>query len=224
MAGDITEYLNLITSEHRDKPKFVAMMSLILQGLADAKAVAQSLPTVFDLDTAVGVQLDTVGLWIGRTRILRVPISNVYFSWDTPGLGWEQGVWYKTGDPTDSVASLPDEQYRTLLRAVAAANAWDGSIPDAYRVWGILFAGTGYGIIIIDNQDMSIDLGIYGHVPDALTTALFQGGYLDLRPEGVRIKNYIIPTAEGPLFGLDIENDAISGLDVGSWARFVDGS
>jgi hypothetical protein len=148
----------------------------------------------------------------------------VYFAWDTSGLGWDQGVWYQTGNPVDNIVSLPDQQYRLLLKAVAAANSWDGTIPDAYRIWGILFAGTGYGILIIDNQDMSMDLGLYGHIPDVVTTALLEGGYLDLRPEGVRIAHYILPTGDGPLFGLDIENVAISGLDVGSWASIVDAS
>lgn len=223
MTADITDYLNLITSEHRDKPKYVAMLSALIQGLADVKAVAQSLPQQFDLDTAVGVQLDAVGQWIGRTRILRVPIADVYFSWDTDAVGWDQGVWYQTGDPTDNIVSLPDEQYRTLLRAVAAANAWDGTIPNAYRVWSILFQGTGYGIVIIDNQNMSMDLGLYGQLPDALTIALLESGYLDLRPEGVRIAHYILPTASAPLFGFGLENAAISGFGVGCWARFVDG-
>jgi len=224
MAGDITEYLNLITSEHRDKPKFVAMLSVLLQGLTDAKAVIQSLPSKFDIDTAVGVQLDAVGQWIGRTRVLNVPISDVYFAWGTPGLGWSQGIWYQTGDPTNSVMSLPDEQYRLLLKATAAANGWDGTVPDAYRIWNVLFEGTGYGVIIVDNQNMSMTLGLYGKVPDVLTQALFTGGYLDLRPEGVRIAKYVLPTADAPLFGFGIQNQAVSGFGTGCWARFTDGN
>lgn len=221
MTADITQYLGLIASEHRDKPKFVASLSVLAQGLADAGAVAAALPGYFDLDTAVGVQLDQVGLWIGRTRNLAIPISGVYFSWDTANVGWDQGIWYQTGDPTSNIVSLPDEQYRLLLKATAAANGWNGTVPDAYTIWSILFEGTGYGILIFDNQDMSMDLALYGKVPDAVTLALFEGGYLDLRPEGVRIRQYITPTADSPLFALDIENAAMAGLDVGCWANFT---
>lgn len=219
MTANITDLLNLITSEHRQRPNYISFVSIFLQGMADIRAVAESLTEAFDLDTAVGVQLDQVGEWIGRTRALRVPISGVYFSWDVDGQGWDEAVWYQTGDPTSNIVSLPDEQYRLYLQVVAQANEWDGTIPEAERLYAILFAPG--GVIVIDNQDMSMDLALFGILPDTLTLALFEGGYLDLRPAGVRINQYIIPTAPGPLFGFDIENSAIAGFGVGNFATFI---
>ena len=69
---------------------------------------------------------------------------------------------------------------------------------------------------------MSMDMGLIGRVPDALTMALFESGYLDLRPAGVRIAQYILPTVNGPLFGFGIENEAVAGFGVGGWARLID--
>jgi hypothetical protein len=117
---------------------------------------------------------------------------------------------------------LGDDAYRTLLQATIAAHHWDSSVPDAYDIWDILFAARGIFILIFDNHDMSMDLGISGAVPDAATYTLFTGGYLSLRPSGVRINQYIIPTAPGgPLFAFDADTPYLAGFDVGVWAEFI---
>lgn len=195
MSGDVTPYTSLITPNFATQPEFVEMVSTVCQAFADGIAVVRSLPQAYDLDYAVGVQLDTVGLWIGATRRLTVPIDNIYFTFDTDGLGFDQGLLFGSGGstPTD-IISLPDVQFRTLLRAVAASNVWDGSLPNAYEVWDVLFDGTGYSIQIVDNGDMTMDLGLVGPEPDALTKALFENGYLSLRPAGVEITSYYFVT------------------------------
>jgi len=83
MSADITDYLALITSEHNQKPNFVAVVSAFVQGFADETATISSIIGLYDLDTAVGSQLDTIGLWVGQSRDLLEPISGVYFSFDT---------------------------------------------------------------------------------------------------------------------------------------------
>jgi hypothetical protein len=62
------DYTTLITSEHRDKPKFAALVGLLANAVGDIGAAIQSLPQAFDLDVAIGTQLDVVGLWVGRSR------------------------------------------------------------------------------------------------------------------------------------------------------------
>jgi len=186
MSGDISPYLARITSEHRNQPQYVAFMSVILQGLCDAKAVAQSLPGLFDLDVAVGQQLDFCGQWLGQSRTLREAIGNAYFSWDTAGQGWDQGSW-GTGGGGSTIVVLPDQQYRTLLQFTAAANEWDGTIPGSYAVWDPVFAPLGFHLEITDHQDMTIEYTLVGTTPDNLTLGLYQNGYFDLRPGGVAI-------------------------------------
>lgn len=222
MSGDIQPYLDLITSEHASSPKFVAMISVIAQPFADGQQLLAGIPNDFDLDNAIGVQLDITGQWIGRTRQVREPITGVYFSFDTAGLGFDQGTWFGPFNPPDAVIQLPDDAYRTLLRATAVANQWNGSIPNAYDAWDILFAGTGFQVIIVDHDDMTMDLGLLGPAPDALTLALFSGGYMDLKPAGVLIANYLIPSVPStPFFGFDLQNDSIAGFDTGCWATVL---
>lgn len=212
-----SDYTALITTEHADKPKFMAMVAVVAQCFADQINVAQSLPAAFDLDHAVGVQLDAVGLWAGINRQVRTPLS-VYFSFDTTGLGFDQGNWQGPFDPSTGLTSLDDETFRTLIRAKIAANSWDGTIPGASAAYANLFNGSGSYIFIQDNQDMTMTVGVSGAIPSALLRALFSGGYLPLKPEGVRA-TYWVPSANNtPLFGFDVQNQYIGGFDSGSWA------
>jgi hypothetical protein len=103
-----------------------------------------------------------------------------------------------------------------LLKAKVAANSWDGSIPGAYAIWNAAFSGQSY-IIIQDNQDMSMTVGIAGQPLDIVTRALLTNGYLPLKPEGVRINVYSITPVDGPLFAWDAESEALAGWEVGNW-------
>jgi hypothetical protein len=212
-----TDYTGLLTSEHVSKPKFSAMVAAVAQCFADQINVMQSIPAAFDLDQAIGVQLDAVGLWAGITRQVATPLS-VYFSLDITGLGFDQGNWQGPFDPTTGLVSLDDGTFRTLIRAKIAANSWNGTIPGAASAYANLFAGTGSQIFIQDNQNMTMTVGVSGAIPSALLRALFSGNYLHLRPEGV-LANYVVPSVNNTsLFGFDVSNQYIAGLDSGSWA------
>lgn len=195
MSADLTSYLQLITSEHRKQPQFIAFLSVLLQPLADNLLVLQSIPWLFDLDTAVGDQLDKVGRWIGLTRVVSLPLTDTYFSFDTPTAGFDLKPWWTIGDPVAASVVLDDQHYRLLLKARALNNVWDGSIPDAYEIWDTLFAGTGYQIGIKDFGDQTMGLILFYQIePDSTTIALFEGGYLDIKPSTVSMRPYTLTT------------------------------
>ena len=66
----LSPYLNLITSQHRDKPDYIALLSKLLQTHEGAFQLAMGLDQDFDLDAAVGRQLDAVGQLAGVSRYL----------------------------------------------------------------------------------------------------------------------------------------------------------
>lgn len=222
-TGSVDFWLSLVTSEHRDKPKFMAMLAAVFQPLADTIVVLNTVPQAYDVDFAVGVQLDTVGQWVGISRNISTPLAGVFFSWGASGLGWGEGNWISNIQATQLV-TLADSQYRTLLYARIAANHWEGTIPGAYAVWDTIFAGTGFGVLIQDLQHMHMAMALTGPVPDAVTKALFTNGYFDLRPAGVQIDKYYVPTVPNvPYFGFGVENANISGWGVGYWGETVAG-
>lgn len=216
-VGSVQKWLDLVTSEHASKPNYMAMLAATFQPLADIIAVLGTIPSKYDVDVAVGAQLDTDGQWVGISREIAIPLTGVFFSWQTPGLGWSQGNW-TPGITTSELISLPDPQYRTLLLAKIVANHWNGSIPGAYEVFDAVFAGTGFGVLIQDLQHMHMVMALTGPVPDAVTLALFTGGYFNLKPAGVQIDKYYTPAVPNvPYFGFAVENDNIAGWGVGYW-------
>lgn len=249
MSGDISPYLALVTSEHADKPNFIAWLSAQLQGLADGLAVVDQFTPSYDVDSAIGTQLDVVGQWVGQSRFIALPLS-VYFTLDADGLGFDQGIWYESFNPITGLVALPDDEYRLLLKAVIVANQWDGTIPGAYAAWANLFTASNYGLVmgngpylgvdpestldinnsnfivyIQDYDDMTMIIGIYGNQPSAITLALLTGGYIKLKPAGVRIRGYAVPTVpNAPIFMLDAPTTASgvgAGFDVGNWAAIT---
>lgn len=210
------KYTSLVTSQHR-KPRFLALVRTFTQPLMDVCTLLEEMRATFDLDTAIGVQLDATGEWIGRTRFLRMPLEGVYFSWGEPGLGWGQGVWKGKFDPTSGLTRLPDDVYRRLLKATVAANAWDGTVNGAYAVWEAAFADTGSIILIQDNMDMSMSVGIAGMPLDAVTKQLLLRQYIRLKAEGVRIRWYAVTPDGGPLFAWGCDSEALAGWGHGRW-------
>lgn len=63
----MSKYTELITNYHATKPKFLAHVDLMTRPLIDVAAATRGLISAFDIDSAVGVQLDILGLWIGRS-------------------------------------------------------------------------------------------------------------------------------------------------------------
>lgn len=211
----MTQYTDLVTSEHSDKPKFIAVIEASTQQSIDLQLAFSGFPADFDIDLAVGVQLDAVGKWVGIGRNVSIPLTGVYFAWDTTGLGWDQGVWQGPFDPTQGLSILNDNDYRVLLRATIALNNWDGQIAGAIAAITALFPSN--FVYIQDNFDMSMIVAVAGPPVSPVLGALLTGGYLALKPDAVHI-NYMFASAPtGPVFGYDAENSYISGWDVGSW-------
>ncbi|MDT9702974.1 DUF2612 domain-containing protein, partial [Streptomyces sp. P17] len=73
---------------------FTATVALSVDPLARMQAALTALIYVdFDLDLAVGPQLDAVGVRIGLSRFVPYPLRGLFFSWGDPLRGWGEGVW-----------------------------------------------------------------------------------------------------------------------------------
>lgn len=215
----IEDYLNLIPSINRDQPDFIDTLTLDVSPCVQVQELLTQMVPLFDVDVAVGDQLDIIGLWVGVSRNVSIPITGVYFTWDDVITnGWDYGNW-EPSTPPSSITVLPDYAYRTLIKAKIAANHWDGTTDGAYAIWDSIF--TTITILIQDNQDMSYDLAIVGGIVDALTLALITGGYIPLKPEGVRVAAYYIAIDSGPVFSWDLDTDLLQGWETGSWVQEI---
>jgi hypothetical protein len=160
-------YLNLITNQHRDKPKYMAMLSVLLQPSEDIFTVGVYLDDEFDLDNAVGNQQDILGHIVGQERTL--PFQ-----------------------PDKGLSPVLDQYaYRNLLKAKIAKNMWKGRVEDLKTTWLNLF---GKPIIIQDNQDMTIDVVVIGEF-DQITKDMILHGLIVPKPQSVGIKYWFADDA-----------------------------
>ncbi|GLG01589.1 hypothetical protein Alches_16290 [Alicyclobacillus hesperidum subsp. aegles] len=155
----IEPYLSLITSEHADKPNYMAWLSAILQKVDDSISVSNSIPSAFELDTAEGAQLDILGQLIGQPRDIGVPLTN-------------------------NSSILDDDHYRLVLQAKIVRNQWDGTVGEIYDIWNAAFPGT--QLALVDNQDMTMTANIT-NLEDNLAAELVTAGLIIPRPLGVEL-------------------------------------
>ena len=214
----MNKYDRLIPSAQREGKKFFATVSALGDAFSAQQAASAALVPAFDLDSAAGKQLDILGLWIGRGRRITTPLTDVYFAFDTEGVGWEQGSWKREFDPDDGVTDLDDESYIAMLRAKTLANQWNGTYEKLVDIYKSMALGKSINLFFIDNQDMSIDVYLTGGIIPEAIKALLKQGYLNVKSLGVRINNKISSEENSGIYGCDVDNGLVSGFDSGSWA------
>ena len=213
----IDHYLALVPSWNQGHPKFMATLAAVLQPFADAQEFLADLPLAFDIDSAIGVQLDATGQWVNQSRYIPVPLANIWFSFDIANKGFDQGVWKGPYDTGFAISSLDDNTYRRLLKAIVIANQWDGSIAMAMSAFDEFFDDPSVLTFIQDNSDLSCVFGISGHVPSLLDIWLLYNNYIPFKPEGIKTYYLVTSVDRTPMFGFDMGNDYINGFDSGSF-------
>lgn len=181
----MSKYTELITNYHRGKERFTAHVGLSTGGLLETSDNTYSFISKFDIDKAVGEQLDVLGMWIGRTREITAPIDNYFFSFDSPTLGFDYGTWKSKYDPETGIVKVGDADYRTMLRAKIGANNWDGTVETLPAILQSIYPNGEIEISFLDNQDMTITIFITGKVVTSITKEIIRQGYLAVKPAGV---------------------------------------
>lgn len=212
----MNRYQQLITAYHADKPNYFNTIGLSSAPFAAIQTSLGDFINKFDLDLAVGSQLDALGVWIGIGRVVKGTISGIYFSFDTPGLGYDQGSWQGRFDDM-GFTQLDDDAYRTILRAKILANNWDGTMATLSHIYQGVFPDDKTQIFAVDNLDMTMSVYLTGFPLPAVVQSIIAFGYLDVKPGGVRIADYTMVSEPGPLFGFDVDNTYLAGFDRGVW-------
>ena len=200
-ALPIGYYIGLLTHQYVHSPKLNALLYVLLKKFDDASQCLIKLDTTLDLDSAVGVQLDMLGVIVNASRTL--PFQ-----------------------PSFSVSPiLDDDSYRIYIKAKIGQNQWDGTITGLYLLWRALFPDI--NIVVADNQNMSATLFISGspssiildmiagYAVNGATSGIVQNGLIVPRPESVE---FLYDFGELPSFGFDLDNSYVAGFDIGKWA------
>ena len=188
----ISEYRRLLTSEYKNSPRLKEWLLWLLNDGTDYSTFIQVFVSAFDLDVAVGQQLDIIGRYVGVSRLLNFQPS-----------GGESPL-------------LDDDTYRFLIKATVVKNTWKGNVEDLYAAWRILFPEVPL-FQVQDLQDMTFNVVVGGDF-SSLKTELIAQGYIVPKPEGVRIRLMTItPLAGYPLFSYDLDTLYYSGYTA-NWA------
>ena len=206
----IDYYVNLLIIQYNDRPKARATIALFIKEL-EASGLLFQIRDSFDINTAVGVQLDILGKYIGVNRYFNGQNLTAYFSLIPQGTS--TGGWLGEGFTTQ--ADFSTEPYPTLIYDDILSTT-QALTDDAYRQI-LLFQ------IINNNSNFShqsIDANLYNFFGDGIMadslgnmtmvyfvtrqyyqTALvaYQKGILP-KPMGVQLQ-YIIEE-DVPFFGL----------------------
>lgn len=187
MADTNEAYLKLITSEYSTKPLFNAYVAAFLNMLSPDVDMYNSFNGLFNIDAAVGDQLDKIGQLLNASR--QLPIVDA----DIPSV-------------------LNDEYYRTVLKAKIMASQWDGTREGLEEILNTLLPNANYDII--DSQDMNYQVALLDKSLDATLQALLFQGYILPKPAGIGASYNIY---EQELFGWDSDTTFIKGWDQAAW-------
>lgn len=187
----VSDYTDLVTSQYSSKPRFVGWLSALVEPIAALSNLLNSMLNDFDLDVAIGAQLDVIGLWVGISRNLPTELL-FYFSWDdTVANGWDAGSWKGVGDPDAGITVLGDNLYRNVIRAKILANSWTGNRAGLYEILAKALSSEDASEII-DNQDMSFIIRVDSSKATQLDIAIINTLIVPIKPVGVSLTIQVV--------------------------------
>lgn len=156
------EYLTLITSEHKNKPNFMAVMKALIDPLVDRLNFLNSLNSYFDQDTATGDQLQIIADWCGAPSTIPntevIPFFGFSDQEGTLGFGETDdssvgGYWRDSGMAGYKAVSMSSDLFRKVIKAQILLNKSDCTESSAKEIISLV---TDKGFQFTDNMDMTI--------------------------------------------------------------------
>ena len=211
------QYTELIAGAHRNKEKFQEWIFTLTEPLNEAREKLIEMQKLFDVETAVGDQLDAVGARVGASRYLPVMLTDVYFALDDyMGIGLDLGVWKGPYDPGDGLVRLDDETFRAVIKSTILMNHWDGqngSLPDFVAGVFANFGVVGKFMDLQDFQTMQVAINLTPQTTPPVVYDLLSRRIIDIVAAGVALNL----TENLPWFGFDYETQSVKGLGEGYW-------
>ena len=172
---DVTSYYaNLLAIQFRGKPRATATIQILLkQAVADF--MAAQIQEAFNLDTAVGNQLDVIAKYIGVSRNSNIPASVTFFTMaDASGSGGGNGfndvsagslngfIYESASEADQPTTAFTDVQFLFVLKLQIALNHFDGTFRYIGNFLATYFPGQ---ITVTDNLDMTLTYVVQPGLP-----------------------------------------------------------
>lgn len=162
-------YVTLLASIYETKYKASNTTALFAKQLLADNLIAE-FGLGFDLDTAVGAQLDILGKYIGAPRDVGIEDTRPFFGfvdYDYPAgdqnlngfVLYESiavnasGIWYEYGFSGQATTALTDFQYRQLMKLKISTNSTENTMAAIQNQIEDFFSGQ---LQLRDNKDMTL--------------------------------------------------------------------
>lgn len=190
MSLSTNKYTDLIAGYHFDKPLFTQWIYALTQPLITAQNRLAEMQEDFDIDTAVGLQLDAVGVRVGISRKLPVSITGVFFSFDIAGVGFDEGIWLGRYESPEGITTLDDGTYRNILKTKVLVNHWNGTINGLYYLLDQVALIFDCPIKYKDNQNMTVNILLANDTTPPIVWNVLSRGLVDITTAGVMVNFY----------------------------------
>ncbi len=148
-----------LATQFKESTNFINYIKTLLVEANSLEEVYQDLLTERWVDTAVGINLDILGVIVGQPRILVDATILSYFGYLTapgaqsfgtlldPGIG---GRFKSKDEPTTGNRELTDDEYRVFIKARVIKNSIIPALPETISFFRFLFNVS--QVIIIDGS------------------------------------------------------------------------
>ena len=239
MATDqefIKEYLDLLIIQYSDSIKAVSETTLKASSYSKIFSFYNSFFDAFDVDHAVGDQLDIIGKIVGIKRNVPFVLEKIRFGFegDDSARGMadifdasvESAVFFDIFEGIYTSQQLEDEDFKLFIKAKIVSNVASAYMVSDDRL-GIneVIQSLMQGAYVVDNNDMSLLLFVPSSIDDERIRLIEE---LDLlpKPQGVRYR--LIRFFEEPgSFGFEDDSFALGFGDAfdpsigGTFAEFI---
>lgn len=179
-----------IYAQYQNKPKAVAWYAIARKLGGSIESAAEAVRKSYDIDTAVGEQLNVIG------RIVVAPRSFVGSMPLNPGLfDLTDGDEFGNDDAMfsaltiDQDGQLSDELYRLVIKAKIVRNNGDATIENILAGMNFLLPNAEV-LRVTDGEDMSFSIEFYGQITNLERFALLNAGLVP-KPQAVRFNGFL---------------------------------
>lgn len=234
----ILYYVNLLIIQYRTLPKASAHIAALIKQLMIYDLMIQ-VRDGYNLDDAVGVQLDILGKYLGNDRIITGTVfTRDYFGLviygatapfdHEPFIEYGDTIpdvqWRRYEEDNQSLFTLNDEEYRFFLKLKLIQNYSNASNQEIDLFLDEFF---GDNVIFTDREDMTISY-IFGENVERLVTIAVSEGLLP-KPAAVGLSVSFVPDINNiytmilygettPDFGVGFAE--YGGTPAGSWLEY----
>ena len=209
--------IDRVYAQYRDKPKALQWYKIVPTLGNELCQAYADVTNSYDIDSNSGAQLDVIGrvVGIGRTIVVdqtldvcefgaELAVATGYEQYGAGQYGASQYTSALTLTPdcemgdeaaqmsqtsTEADSNLQDEYYRLLLKAKVARNTGRATIDEIIQTVQII-APSAEDVKLLDGEDMSFSLEIYGNLSAVERDILIQPGVVP-KPQGVQYLGFV---------------------------------